>query len=288
MEIMNDYYADLHAHTTASDGTLTPTELVRAARAAGLGLLAVTDHDTTAGVPEAQAAAREAGITLVPGVELSARGEPGECHLLGLHVDPRSSALNDKLAELSENRRDRNARIAARLTRIGVPLTLDEVTALAPEGANLGRPHFAQAMVARGYVRDIPEAFDRYLGDGKPGNIAKESLAPREAIELIHAAGGLCFLAHPGLLKLHAHLTDEGFIERLKGFGLDGIEAYYSKYSPAQTERFLRLAQKHGLLVTGGSDFHGANKPDTPLGAVIDGARLPATLLPAALTSPRN
>jgi Predicted metal-dependent phosphoesterases (PHP family) len=279
-------YADLHAHTTASDGTLTPAELVRAAHAAGIAYLAVTDHDTVAGVPEAQATARALGITLIPGVELSAKGEPGECHLLGLNIDPTHPPLVERLAELSENRRTRNARMAERLTQLGAPVTLEEVAALAPEGANLGRPHFAKALVARGHVRDVAEAFDKYLGDGRPGHIAKETLSPADAVAMVHEAGGLCFLAHPGLLRLHEHITDEGFVRRLQAFGLDGIEAYYSKYSPAQTERYLRLADKLGLLVTGGSDFHGANKPDTPLGAVIDGAPLPADRLPQALLSP--
>lgn len=275
--------ADLHAHTTASDGTFTPQELARAAADLGLTYLAVTDHDTTAGVPAAQIAARGLGVRLIPGVELSAKGAPGECHLLGLGIDPSHAGLNEKLRLLSDNRTTRNALMAERLTALGMPLSLEEVTAVAPLGANVGRPHFAQAMVARGYVATMQEAFDRWLGDGKPGNLPKATLPPAEAIALVHDAGGLCFLAHPGLLRMQEHETYETRLRQLKDAGLDGIEAYYQQHSPAQTERFLRLAEKFGLLVTGGSDFHGANKPDVPLGIVYDGAALPADRLPAVL-----
>jgi hypothetical protein len=280
-------YADLHAHTTASDGTFTPEELVRAAADFGLTYLAVTDHDTTAAVPMAQEAARGFGIKLIPGVELSARGAPGECHLLGLGIDPRHTGLNEKLRLLSDDRTTRNALMAERLTSLGMPMTLEEVTAVAPPGANVGRPHFAQAMRERGYVATLQEAFDRWLGDGKPGNLPKAVLPPGEAIGLVHAAGGLCFLAHPGLLRMQEHETYETRLAELKGLGLDGIEAYYQKHSPAQTDRFLRLAEKFGLLVTGGSDFHGANKPDVPLGVVYDGGPLPADRLPAVLLAER-
>lgn len=281
--MISEEYADLHAHTTASDGTYTPTELVSAACAAGLTYLAVTDHDTLGGLPEALAAARAAGIRLLPGVELSAEGAPGKCHLLGLGIDPDHADLRDTLATLSANRRARNARMADRLTALGMSITLEEVTAAAPTGANVGRPHFAQTMVAKGYVRDTQEAFNRYLGDEAAAYVEKQTLSPGEAIRLIHDAGGLCFIAHPGLLKLAQHETQETRMSALKALGLDGLEAYYSAYSPAETERFLRLAAKLGMLVTGGSDFHGANRPEVRIGQVIDGAPLPASRLPQDL-----
>jgi 3',5'-nucleoside bisphosphate phosphatase len=276
-------YADFHAHTTASDGTFTPTELVQAARAAGLTYLAVTDHDTTAGVPEAIEAARGTGLRLLPGVELSADGPPGKCHLLGLGIDPFHPHLNETLALLSENRRTRNEKIAVRLRALGVDITLEEVTRAAPPGANVGRPHFAQVLVEKGVVSGTKEAFDRFLADGKAANVEKETLTPVDAIALVHEAGGLCFLAHPALVRLAAHETDETRLVALKSLGMDGVEAYYSSNTPAQTAKYLRLAEKLGLLVTGGSDFHGANKPDVPLAIVNDGARLPAALLPSAL-----
>lgn len=276
-------FADFHAHTTASDGTFTPTELVRAALAAGLTYLAVTDHDTTAGIPEALAAARGTGLRLLPGVELSAEGPPGKCHLLGLGIDPFHTQLNSTLAALSENRRARNEKMAARLRTLGVSITLEEVTQAAPPGANVGRPHFAQVLLDRGVVSSLKEAFDRFLGDNKAAYIEKETLSPADCIALVHEAGGLCFLAHPSLVRLAAHETDETRLTALKALNIDGVEAYYSSHTPAQTEKYLRLAEKLGLRVTGGSDFHGANKPDIPLGIVNDGKRLPAPLLPSVL-----
>ena len=276
-------YADFHAHTTASDGTFTPTELVHAAHDAGLTYLAVTDHDTTHGVAEAIRVAREIGVHLLPGVELSAEGAPGKCHLLGLGIDPDHAPLNDTLRQLSENRRQRNEKMAVRLTTLGVAITLEEVTRAAPRGANVGRPHFADVLVTKGYVRDKTEAFARYLGDDAVGYVEKETLSPADAIRLIHDAGGYCFLAHPALVKMAEHETFETRWAAYQALGMDGIEAYYHSHSPVQTERFVRLAQKMNLMVTGGSDFHGANKPDVHLGAIVDGNKLAANLLPRVL-----
>ena len=253
--------ADLHTHTTASDGTLTPTELVTAAHVRGITLLAVTDHDTTTGVSEAQAVALRLGMQFLPGVELSAEGAPGKCHLLGLGIDPTHPLLITTLQSLSENRRQRNLKMVARLNSLGVALTIDDVIAHAPRGANIGRPHFAAALVALGAVADTREAFTRYLADDAPGNVEKETLSPADAIALVHEAGGLCFLAHPGLLRLAEHETHETRVRALVALGLDGIEAYYSSYSPAEEARFLRLAEKLGVLVTGAPTFTGPTNP---------------------------
>lgn len=275
--------ADLHAHTTASDGSFTPTELVEAARALGLSHLAVTDHDTTAGVAEAAEAARAAGIRLVPGVELSAEGPPGKCHLLGLGIDPGHAGLTRKLAELSEARRTRNARIARRLQELGIPLTLEEVVAVAPPGANVGRPHFAQALIGKGVVATVAEAFSRYLAEGAPAYLPKDVLTPEEAIRLIHAAGGLAFLAHPGLVRLGSDETLRGRITALRALGLDGVEVFYPLHTPEQVQELGEIARDLNLLVTGGSDFHGTAKPDIPLGVVVEGGGVPIAHLPAAL-----
>lgn len=276
-------YADFHAHTTASDGTFTPTQLVYAASEMGLSYLAITDHDTTAGIAEGLAMAAETGLRILPGVEISAEGFPGKCHLLGLGIDHEHVELNDTLAELSENRRNRNGKILERLTAMGMPLTMSDVIAVAPRGANIGRPHIAQAMVEKGYIPDLKTAFDRYIGDRGPAYVTKDTLNPADAIRLIHAAGGLCFLAHPALVFLHKHETEETRLAALKGLDIDGVEAYYSGHTYAQTGRYMRLAEKLGLLVTGGSDFHGANKPDVRLGIVRYGQRLPAEALPSQL-----
>lgn len=275
--------ADLHTHTTASDGTFTPTELVTAAHACGLSLVAVTDHDTTAGIAEAQAVAAQLQIDFISGVELSAEGAPGKCHLLGLGIDPHYPPLQQTLRQLSENRRQRNEKIITRLNVLGVAMTMEDVLAFTPPGANLGRPHFAAALVARGAVADTREAFTRFLGDEAAAYVTKETLSPAKAIALVHEAGGLCFLAHPGLLRLAAHETYESRVRALQALDLDGIEAYYSSYSPAEEAQFLRLAEKLTLLVTGGSDFHGANKPHVALGIVRDGKPLSRDLLPAGL-----
>ncbi len=276
-------YVDLHAHTTASDGSLTPTELVHAARAAGLSVLAVTDHDTVAGVPEAQLAARGAGLTLVPGVELSAQGPPGKSHLLGLFIDPAHPELCETLARLSEMRRARNQEIIRRLNALGVAITLEEVTAVAPPGANVGRPHFAQTLVLKGVVPDVNSAFTRFLADDGVAYVEKETLSPQDCAALIHRAGGVCLVAHPQLLKLHSHETLEGRLKAYAASGVDGIEAYYSQHSPADEARLLRLAEKYGWEVSGGSDFHGAPKPHVRLGGVRSGGPLATEQLSASL-----
>ncbi len=279
-------YADFHSHTTASDGTATPEELARAAAAAGLSYLAVTDHDTAKAVGAVIDEARLLGtLKILPGVEISARGKPGSCHLLGLGVDHLHPSLNDTLAELLAARNDRNELLAARLTRLGAPVSVAEVRGYAPVGANLGRPHFAKTLLAKGYVGSLQEAFDRYLGDNAAGFIPKEDLSPADSIALIHSVGGLSFLAHPGLLNLAGHETMETRIKACKDAGLTGIEAYYGRHSPAETEMFLRLARKYDLLVTGGSDYHGANRPGTYLNRVLNEGTepLPANLLPEVL-----
>ncbi|MBC8102834.1 MAG: PHP domain-containing protein [Cytophagales bacterium] len=279
MVILSETFADLHTHTTASDGELTPTELVMAASAAGVGVLAVTDHDTTAGVAEATLAARTVGIRLLPGVELSAEGMPGKCHLLGLGIDPANAVLIETLARISEARRVRNEQMAARLRSLGVAITLDEVTEAAPRGANVGRPHFAAVLVTKGAATDYRDAFSRFLSDDAPAYVEKATLTPAEAIHLIQGAGGRCFLAHPGLLRLAQQETFESRLRDLKTLGMDGIEAYYGKHSPVQNEQFVRLAGKLGLVVTGGSDFHGPTVSEARLNAVLDGEPLPAARL---------
>ncbi len=279
-------YADLHTHSTASDGTFTPAELVRAAKAENISLLAVTDHDTVAALDEAARVAAEEGIGFVPGVELSVEGAPGKCHLLGLGFDPNNAVLRETLVRVSDARRARNGQIIARLQALGVPITLEEVTAVAPPGANVGRPHFAQTLLNKGVVTTLKQAFDRFLSDSAPAYVPAASLTPVEAIALIHGAGGLAFLAHPALVKLAPGELLRNRLIALKTLGMDGIEAYYNKHTLPQTERFLELARGVGLLVAGGSDFHGANKPDVLLGDVFDGRGIPFSFLPAALTEP--
>ncbi len=271
---------DLHAHTTASDGSLTPTELVQKAAGLKLAALAVTDHDTLGGLAEAKRAAAEAGIDLVPGVELSVEDAGGRFHLLGYLFDPEDKTLAATLADLRESRARRNEQMAGKMAELGLPVTMDDVRAEAGEDADvIARPHFAQALMKAGVVNSVQEAFDRFLATGRPLYQAKQVLTPTDAIALIHDAGGVAVMAHPGLIALNETALGQRIRGLAEDTGLDGIEAYYSQHSPAQTARFLALAQETGLLMTGGSDFHGTPKPHVPLGVVFEGRPAPAELL---------
>lgn len=271
---------DLHAHTSASDGSLTPTELVQKATGLGLSALAVTDHDTIHGLPEAIEAASGSDLDLVAGVELSVEDDAGRFHLLGYLFDPNHDELLSTLAQIRKSRAERNALMAEKMRRLGLPVTMDDVRAEAGENAEvIARPHFAQALMRKGVVSSVQEAFNRYLATGKPLYMPKQILTAADAIALLHRAGGLAVMAHPGLVPLN----DEALRNRIESLardsGLDGIEAYYSQHTPAQTERFLAIADRLNLAVTGGSDFHGASKPHVPLGVVCDGQPAPPQLL---------
>ena len=256
-------FIDLHTHTTASDGTLAPKELV--ARAAGLGLVAVaiTDHDTLAGLPEARAAGAEHGVTVVTGVELSVADDRGSIHLVGLFLPDAPGPLAERLDWLRQRRHDRNHRILEKLKTLGVSLDYESVTALA-QGA-VGRPHIAQALLARGVVSSFKEAFTRFLGAYGKAYVPKDKLTLATAIELLHAEGGLAVLAHPYLLGLSGPALAET-VTRYRDAGLDAIEAFYTEHSQYQTLEYLALARKLGLAVSGGSDFHGLAKPGVELG----------------------
>ncbi len=273
---------DLHAHTTASDGSLRPTELVHKAAALGLAALAVTDHDTLGGLAEARQAAQAVGLDLVSGVELSVEDDGGRFHLLGYGFDPDDAALGEKLVTLRANRAARNEAMAVKMAELGLPVTMADVRAEVGEDAEvIARPHFAQALIKKGVVRSVSEAFDRYLSTGKPLYLPKEVLTPREAIALLHAAGGVAVMAHPGLVPLSTSALAGRVAQLASEAGLDGLEAYYSQHSPADTERFVALAQRHNLLLTGGSDFHGTPKPHVPLGIIFGGQPAPRALLDA-------
>lgn len=271
---------DLHAHTTASDGSFSPTELVEAAHGLGLKAMAVTDHDTLGGLDEARAAARRLGLDLVAGVELSVEDDGGRFHLLGYGFDPANASLAETLTTLRRSRAARNDLMAQRMADLGLPVTMDDVRAEAGEDALvIARPHFARALIKKGIVGSVAEAFDKYLSTGKPLYLPKEVLTPRDAIALIHGAGGVAVMAHPGLVPLDEAALDGRVTRLAQDDGLDGVEAYYSQHTPADTARFLALAARLGLLVTGGSDFHGTVKPHVPLGVVFGGRPAPPALL---------
>ncbi|MFN2565318.1 MAG: PHP domain-containing protein [Gemmatimonadaceae bacterium] len=253
-------FIDLHAHSTASDGAASPSELVAAARQAGLSAIALTDHDSVAGVGEATAAGAAAGVRVVAGVELSAVDAAGETHLLGLHVAD-LAALDARLAELRDMRRTRAERIVQRLNALGVRVTVDDVLAHAAGGA-IGRPHVARAIVAKGWAPDIRTAFDRYLGAGRPAFVAKDRLSLAEAIGIVHRAAGLAVLAHPGPSATPDRL------KALIALGLDGVEVRHPSHDDAEIGRILSVSERLGLLPSGGSDWHGQADGARALGAM--------------------
>ena len=257
---------DLHTHTTASDGQYTPAELVGLAKRRGLALLAVTDHDTIAGVDEAADAGEALGLKVIRGVELSAKEHPN-FHILGYGFQAGDTELARLCEKLRAGRDDRKYRIVDFLRGKGVEIDLDEVEELAG-GEVIARPHFAQAMVRRGYVRDNREAFDRYLDTDEYQRIERFKADARTCVETIKSAGGKVSLAHPYQIGLEDGPL-EALVKELAGYGLDAVECYYPKHTPAQEAFYLRLAEKYGLYVTGGSDFHGPRvKPDIRLAAL--------------------
>lgn len=248
--------ADLHTHSTFSDGVLTPTELVDFAYRRGVRILALTDHDVTDGLPEALAAAQGyPDLTLIPGIEMSTDVPGNEVHVLGHFIDWRDRTFQEELARLRDSRLNRARRMVEKLRQLGKPVAWERVEALAGEGA-VGRPHIAQALVEAGHVSSVNEAFDLYLSRNGPAYVERERLSPREVVELIMSVGGLCTLAHPRELD---HL--EELLADLKSAGLIGIEVYYQDYTPEDMERLLALAQRFDLLPLGGSDYHGLGGP---------------------------
>jgi 3',5'-nucleoside bisphosphate phosphatase len=253
-------YVDLHSHSTASDGSHSPTALVAAAKAAGLTAIALTDHDTMAGVPEATAAGAALGVRVVPGVELSANDADREVHMLGLHIE-RAPALEDALQTFRDSRYVRAQEIIARLNALGIPVTFDEVLTVAGDAA-IGRPHLARVLIEGGWARDSRDAFDRYLGAGRPAYVGKHRLSVGEAIELVHAGGGLAVLAHPGPTGRRE------LVERFVGLGLDGLEVRHPGHSNEDATRIATLVEFFGLVPSGGSDWHGASDGPRVLGAM--------------------
>ena len=241
---------DLHVHSTASDGILSPARVVAEAAAHDVWLLSITDHDTTDGIREARTAAAEAGLTLVPGVELSVGAEAHEIHVLGYFIDLDNQPLQAVLRTLRGARDLRNERIVARLREIGAPIDLARVREIAGDGS-VGRPHIAKALVEAGHCGSMGEAFGRYLARGKPGYVGRERLGPAEAAQAIRNAGGIPVLAHPGKLGHRRR------IEEILDMGLEGVEAFHSDHVEKDVELILDIAKARNLLVTAGSDSHG-------------------------------
>lgn len=255
---------DFHLHSTASDGVKSPAWLVQTAHANGVRVLALTDHDTTEGQAEARASAQFLGLRLIPGIELSTDVGKSDVHLLVYGFDVENARFQEYLRWLREARLGRAEKIVAILAAEGAPVELERVLAIAGE-ATLGRPHIARALIEAGHIATIQEAFDRWLGDGRPADVPRSKMSPAQAINEAHAAGGVVFIAHPAFIGDH-HPT---VLEELAGYGLDGIETYYKHYSPEQVSGHEALAFELGLARSGGSDFHGLGKEDDrPIGAI--------------------
>jgi predicted metal-dependent phosphoesterase TrpH len=262
---------DLHMHTTASDGAYPPARVVAMAARRGLRVIAITDHDSTEGLEEALAAAQKWEIELIPGVELSTDVPEGEVHILGYFVDRQDEDLQEILTKMRGSRRERARKMADKLAALGVPISFERVLKLAGKGS-VGRPHVAKALVKAGHVVTVGQAFDRYIGRNGPAYVERYRLTPVEAVELIRRARGLPVLAHPlvpddnGVLRELPPL--ESFLPELCAAGLVGLEAYYTGYPPLVTQSLIGIAAKYGLIVTGGSDFHGGGVLQADLGGV--------------------
>lgn len=268
---------DLHIHTTASDGSLTPAEVVRLSLEQGLAAIALTDHDTVEGLVEAWAAAKGTGLEVVPGVEISSDWPVGDFHILGLDVDPRDGPFNERLQSMKAARLQRARKMLNRLAALGMPLEWDEVARFCNGNCTVGRLHIARAMVHRGYASDVHEAFQRYIGRDGPAYVPRLRMTPVEVIGVIRRAGGVAVLAHPVASGVAEH------IPTLASLGLQGVEVWYPAHSPEDVRSLLRLARQYRLLVTGGSDFHGFGlDTGAPLGSVNMPLRLLRRLQQAA------
>ncbi|MBQ3615768.1 MAG: PHP domain-containing protein [Anaerotignum sp.] len=259
---------DLHAHSTASDGTYSPAEVAELANKIGLSAIALTDHDTIDGLDEFQKTGNALGIETIPGIEFAALWEKHhrpEIHLVGLGFDPAHPALLSRMQEIRQSRDLRNSKMCEKLSSIGLHITIEEVAANAG-GEIITRAHFANVLLQKGYIAKKEDAFSRYISPGLPGYVEREFLTPALCIQTIKEAGGAAVLAHPTLYGLSLEQLEE-LCEELIPYGLDGIECQYSTYSPAETKAITALAEKMDLLPSGGSDFHGKNKPNIHLGS---------------------
>jgi len=254
-------YADLHLHSHYSDGTFTPEEIVSRAKKQGLGAIALTDHDTVEGCEMMTSECAKAGIEFVVGTELTSEHKDNELHILAYFVDPKNARLLREIAKFQIVRQERIRDMVARINALGVPLKAEDVFALA-NCKSPGRPHVARTLVRHGQCRTLDEAFERFLKKGRPAWVPKSKMSALDAIELIHQAGGLAVLAHPGLNRNDSSIPD------LVAAGLDGIECFHTKHPPTTSQHYLTIAAKHNLLITGGSDCHGMSKGKPLIGTV--------------------
>ena len=262
---------DLHIHSTASDGSLTPADIIDHAQKLNLAAIAITDHDSIDGSKEALQVGIPPSLHFLTGVEISTAHPPffpgsGSFHILGydIHLDNRE--LNQALSKLQDARKNRNPEILKRLKKLGFQISLEEVNQEVGDG-QLGRPHIAYAMLKKGFVTSIDEAFDKYLGTKRPAYVDKDRIECKQAIKIIRAAGGIPVLAHPALLNIENNQKLDALLKNLMKIGLAGIEVYYPEHSPQQIRQYTELARKYDLLMTGGTDFHGTIMPEIKMGS---------------------
>ncbi|MGQ9509944.1 MAG: PHP domain-containing protein [Thermodesulfobacteriota bacterium] len=279
-------YIDLHIHTTASDGVMTPSEVVRYAKRKGLQAIAITDHDTINGVSEGLEEGSRIGFEVIPAIELSIEYVPGSMHLLGYFIEIDHPFLNEKLRELQKARAERNPRMIEKLNRLGIPITYEDVLKVSG-GGQVGRPHFAQVLVEKRYVGSYQEAFELYLKKGAPAYVDKFRLTSREAIHLINEAHGVAVLGHPNTLGLNGPMGLEKIIIQLMKEGLKGLEVYYPEHSPSEITQYKTLAERFGLVITGGTDYHGIEKNGLEIGIGRGDMRLPYSIV-ETLKAARN
>jgi predicted metal-dependent phosphoesterase TrpH len=270
---------DLHTHSCASDGSCTPTELIDEALEKGLSAIALTDHDTVSGLQEfLEYADEKSDFTAVPGVEISVLNNDKEIHIVGLFIDYKCESLEKLLSEVRENRDKRNLEIIRKLNSLDYDITIEEVTDLAG-GESIGRPHFAQILISKGYFETPQEVFDKCLKRGATAYCQRILPSPEDAIREIHNAGGLAIWAHPVYRGRNERSYVRKTLKTLMEMGLDGVEAYYSTFTPYQSRMLLEMAEEFNLLVSGGSDYHGINQPTISLGTGVDNLKVPENIL---------
>jgi hypothetical protein len=278
---------DLHMHSTYSDGSQTPEQLILEAKTKGLRAIALTDHDTVDGIAEFVALGEQHGITTVPGVEISVDTKlpnNGHMHILGLLINPQATQLKETLNYLMKERNERAQQIINRLQALDIDITMEELLAEAGEGA-IGRPHVAKILLRKGVVSSIQEAFDVYLAKGKPAYMDKKKLGEADAIRMIHEAGGLAIMAHAHLMHYDTFEETKAKLLELKELGLDGFEVYYSGMPSEFSRQLIELAEQHDFAISGGSDYHGANKPGIEMGTGKNGdLQVPDSVLEQLLT----
>lgn len=269
-------YIDLHTHSLMSDGSMTPAEVVREAKKAGLAAIALSDHDTVDGVKEAMTEGERIGVEVVPAIEFSVQSET-ETHILGYYIDIENPKLQDMLKKVVETRRFRNRETCRKLNELGFDITLAEAEAIAPNDF-IGRAHFARLLMDKGYTKSVSEGFKLYLENGKYAYCGKQTMTDEEAVRLIKECGGVACVAHLHLTKKSdAELRE--FLIRLKACGLDGVEGYYTEYTPEMQAKYQALAAELGLIISGGTDFHAQMKPHISIGTGLGNLKIPYSVL---------